>query len=429
MSAVVHIAAKDMRVLWRDKMGMFWVLGFPLFMALFFGAIFGGGGNGGGAKMPVAVIDEDRTDGSRAFTQRLRSSEALEVTESDLDSARTAVRKGDIVAFVRVEKGFGDSFALFGGQEMPLEVGIDPARRAEAGYLQGLVMQASFESLQTQISDPAKLRGRVQEQRDALSQSTGGDPHQREVVGNFLGSLDAFLGDVDAETYREGMPLAKPAEGGGLPSAKEVAVVREEDGPRTYYEISFPASITWGMLGCVSAFALSLIRERLSGTMLRLRVAPLSRAQVLAGKGLACFSACVISGALMLVLGHLVFGVRVESLALLALGLACSGACFVGIMMLLSTAGRTIQAVSGIGWGLFVVMEMIGGGTIPLMAMPAWLVKVSHFSPVKWAILALEGAIWRDFTFTEMLLPCGILVAIGAVCFVAGVVVLERQRG
>ena len=33
-------------------------------------------------------------------------------------------------------------------------------------------------------------------------------------------------------------------------------------------------------------------------------------------------------------------------------------------------------------------------------------------SPVKWSILALEGAIWRDFTAQQMLLPCVVLVAI-----------------
>jgi ABC-2 type transport system permease protein len=41
-------------------------------------------------------------------------------------------------------------------------------------------------------------------------------------------------------------------------------------------------------------------------------------------------------------------------------------------------------------------------------------------SPVKWAILAFEGAIWRGFSWQEMMLPFAILLATGAVTFLLG---------
>ena len=53
--------------------------------------------------------------------------------------------------------------------------------------------------------------------------------------------------------------------------------------------------------------------------------------------------------------------------------------------------------------------------------MPSWMQALSHVSPVKWAILAMEGAVWRGFSFNEMLLPCGILVGVGLLCFAIGV--------
>jgi ABC-2 type transport system permease protein len=58
--------------------------------------------------------------------------------------------------------------------------------------------------------------------------------------------------------------------------------------------------------------------------------------------------------------------------------------------------------------------------------MPSFMKTLSHFSPVKWSILSLEGAIWRGFTMSEMLLPCGALVLTGAVCLVTGTAVLSR---
>ena len=46
------------------------------------------------------------------------------------------------------------------------------------------------------------------------------------------------------------------------------------------------------------------------------------------------------------------------------------------------------------------------------------LIEVSVKS--RWAILALEGAIWRDFGPAEMAGPCAILLAVGLVTFVIG---------
>ncbi len=98
-------------------------------------------------------------------------------------------------------------------------------------------------------------------------------------------------------------------------------------------------------------------------------------------------------------------------------------------MMMMSVLGKTEASVSGTGWGLFMIFSMTGGGMVPLMMMPSWMVTVSHFSPVKWSVLAAEGAIWRGFGFAELLQPLGILLAIGAIGFTVGVVILQRNDG
>jgi ABC-2 type transport system permease protein len=149
-------------------------------------------------------------------------------------------------------------------------------------------------------------------------------------------------------------------------------------------------------------------------------MAPLGRGQILAGKALACFITMICLSVALLAFARVVFGVRPDSLPKLALVLVAVALCFVGIMMLLSVLGRTEQAAAGIGWAVILVMAMLGGGMLPLFFMPKWLQTLSHFSPVKWGILAMEGAMWRGFSYTEMLLPCALLLAIGTVCFAAG---------
>ncbi|HRP62893.1 MAG TPA: ABC transporter permease, partial [Phycisphaerales bacterium] len=88
--------------------------------------------------------------------------------------------------------------------------------------------------------------------------------------------------------------------------------------------------------------------------------------------------------------------------------------------MLLSVLGKTEAAAGGIGWAVLLVMAMLGGGMVPLFLMPGWMQSISHISPVKWAVLALEGAIWRGFSPAEMLLPCAVLLGVGAGGFLLG---------
>jgi ABC-2 type transport system permease protein len=64
---------------------------------------------------------------------------------------------------------------------------------------------------------------------------------------------------------------------------------------------------------------------------------------------------------------------------------------------------------------------------VPLFALPGWMQTAGTLSPVKWGILALEGALWRGFGWAELALPCGILLAVGAVGFGLGVRRFDRS--
>ena len=93
----------------------------------------------------------------------------------------------------------------------------------------------------------------------------------------------------------------------------------------------------------------------------------------------------------------------------------------VGLAMGLAPFADSEEGAAGIARAVPMILAMIGGGTIPLFAMPPFFEKLSSISPFKWAILAAEGGMWRDFSLAQMALPCGILLAIGAAAFTLGV--------
>jgi ABC-2 type transport system permease protein len=143
---------------------------------------------------------------------------------------------------------------------------------------------------------------------------------------------------------------------------------------------------------------------------------------------LACFLACVGVIAILLIIGSSFFRVQIPDPLKVALAGVCSAICFVGIMMFISVLGKTEQAVSGAGWAIMLLLAMFGGCMLPLTFMPGWMQAISNFSPIKWCILALEGAIWRQFSYMEMVQPCVILIAVGIVFFTIGVRVFSRTE-
>jgi ABC-2 type transport system permease protein len=421
MKKVLFLALKDLKVLLSSKGNIFWVFGFPVLFALFFGAIYSGIG-----KEPtginIAIVDEDKSEFSGSFVSKLESEEALKIVRADRDGAIEQVRKGQIAAAVVLKKGFGDGFeAMLNSDDPKLEIAADPSRKMEGGYLQGLLAKAQFEAMGEKFTDRKWMRSQINLWRDEVKDTNERNAEQAKLYSNFFDSFDTLLKDVNEEDYKAGFK-------GNMLNFTKLDVSREYNGPITPFQITFPQALLWGILGCTVSFAISIVKERTHGTFERLRIGPIGRAHILGGKGLACFITCVFIICALYVGAKTIFKMPIGNLPLFVLAALCTLLCFVGIMMFTCTLGRTEQSVGGAGWAMLMIMAMLGGGMVPLVFMPSWLRPLSHISPVKWSIFALEGAIWRNFSLMEMISPCLVLLAIGIIAFLLGVVMLRRQE-
>jgi ABC-2 type transport system permease protein len=408
MRPLVALAQKDLRVLTRIRMAVFFTVAWPVLVAVMFGFAFGGPPEDAAA-LGVALVDEDASEGSRAFVARLADSGFFDLAPMSRADAETAVRRGQRSAYLVIRKGFSErSERMFYGEPREIEVGTDPSRKAEAAMIEGLLMKVAAEDMQRALGDPTSSRAMV----DQALENLRGAPAAPGGLQRFLEELKTFLGSQPSGGFggAQWQPLkVTPAE-----------VAGDRRGPTNAFQVTFPQGVLWGLLGCVMSFAISLSSERTRGTFVRLEMSPLSRAQILGGKALACVVSMSVVQALLYLIGYAVFGVQPASWPLLILASLAATIAFTGLMMLVATFGRNEQAVSGLGWALLMPLSMVGGGMIPQFLMPGWMATLGNISPVKWTILAIEGAVWRQFSLAEMALPCGILVAVGLVSFVLG---------
>jgi ABC-2 type transport system permease protein len=371
--------------------------------------------------MEIAIVNEDNSEFSSSYISKLESDEALKIVKLSRDEAIERVRKGKVAAAIILNKGFGDGFeALFSSEEPKLEIASDPSRKMESGYLQGLLAKAQFEALSEKFADRQWMKEQVALWRGELETATDLDFEDAELYLKFMDSLDTLLTDANDDSFETGFS-------GDILNFAQLNVNREYEGPITAFQVIYPQAMLWGILGCTATFAVSIVKERTNGTFNRLRIGPLGRAHILAGKGTACFITCVFIMCILSIGAKVIFKTPIVNFLLFIPAAVCTLLCFVGLMMFICTLGRTEQSAGGAGWAIIMIMAMIGGGMVPLVFMPSWLRPFSHISPVKWSIYALEGAIWRDFSLTEMISPCLVLLAIGFTAFLLGVAMLRRQ--
>jgi len=414
MRAMLAIAGKDLLQLSRDRGALFWIIAFPLVVSVLFGSIFGEGGQAGGP-IEIALVDDDGSDASGHMAKQLDESPSLKVQAKSLADASEAVRKGDLAAYVRFAQGFGAGAGVLPGDLAKLEVGIDPSKRVTAAMLQGALMEVIYAEVKNRLANREIVSAAVMRMVDRLA-----DGEDKQALLLALAPLEQVFARLDLSRLQGAFDIAGP---------QVVSVARSSSGqPHSAYDVTFPQSMSWAILAVVAFFAVVIARERETGTFLRLRLAPISIAWVLAGKGLAAWVAAVATALAVLAVGALGFGLNMGHYVQLAMALLCAGFCTSGMVMAFSVLGKSAQAVENGAWTTLLVMAMLGGGMMPLAVMPEWMQTVSHFSPIKWVVFAFEGVFWRGFTVTEMMLPCGILVGVGLVAYAIGATVHARAQ-
>lgn len=372
--AVATLALKDLRLMWRDRVGLVFTVWFPVCFAALFGAVLSGPGVP--QRAPLALVDRDGSAESAALVARLLAApEARAWLAPDEDHARRQVLAKRAAAALIIDPGFAKpdppthrAPGAAAPAALALRLLTDPSRAPEAAALRGVILPAA---LTARWGAPA-LAG----------------PPRALIHTEPLGPGAPQLG-------------APPPAGGG-------------------YAVSVPQGMLWGVMGAAMAFAGSLVAERRRGTLARLRVTPAGLTGLLVAKHAACAVTCMGVCALMVLLGVGLAGLRPVDWPLLVAASACTSLGFAGLMLLIAGLATSEPAASGMGWGVLMLLAMLGGATVPRALMPPWLSDLAGLSPVAWALDAFEHALWRGGGWPAATPQLVRLAALGVLAAAAG---------
>ena len=184
------------------------------------------------------------------------------------------------------------------------------------------------------------------------------------------------------------------------------------------------------MITAVISTALSVVREKESGTMEQVRMAPIDTFSFVVGKSIPYFLISLASAALIILAAMALFGLPMRGnwlSLLLALSLFISGA--LGTGLLISTAAETQQvAFQAAMLSSFLPTLILSGFIFPISSMPRALQLVTTIVPARYFLIALRGIVLKGTSITLLWPQMAALTIYALAMLVLASIRLARER-
>jgi ABC transporter DrrB family efflux protein len=188
------------------------------------------------------------------------------------------------------------------------------------------------------------------------------------------------------------------------------------------YQILVPSlTVTFAFFLVITTGGL-FVAERRQGTLLRLRLTPLHRWQILAGKLLPCFLVSVVQGLLLLIAGKIVFGMDwgAHPWWLFAVAI-CTSVAATGMALMIASWSKTESQVAVYGTLLVLVLAGVSGCLMPRDLMPEAMRQWSKVTPHAWALDAYNQLLLNPQPELGIVASaCGMLLLFGVVFLLIG---------
>ncbi|MBI3872500.1 MAG: ABC transporter permease [candidate division Zixibacteria bacterium] len=170
-----------------------------------------------------------------------------------------------------------------------------------------------------------------------------------------------------------------------------------------------PTYIVPGLIGVILTMtmvlitAAAIVRERERGTLESLITTPVTKTELMLGKIFPYIVVGYVQMTFVLLIGLIVFGVKVHGSLLLLYGV---GFLFIvaslGVGMVLSTIGKNQLQTMQMAFFFFLPNILLSGFMFPIASMPWIIQKFSHILPLTYFLVVLRGIVLKGTGFADL---------------------------
>ncbi len=354
MRTILHIIHKEFLQIFRNRimLGVLMVMPVIQLLILTYAATFEI------RNIPMFVVDQDRSAGSRALIDRFAASENFTIA-----GYSASAEQGDLALLTN------EAVMVLG---IPQHAGRDLVRAAP------VFISLRFDAV------------------DGFSASMA-NQYAMEILQIHNAGLSAGTGLAAAS------------------SVIDVTVSRWYN-PHFDYKIYMVPGILVLLVTVIGGLltALNVVREKETGTMEQINVTPITKTQFIVGKLMPFLILALILFSFGLLLGHFWFEVPVAgSLWLIYLVTTIYLMVVLGLGLTVSTIAETQQQAIFITWFFFVVFILLSGLFTPIDSMPLWAQWLTWANPVAWFIDVNRRVMLTGAGMADVWRSCLVLLAYG----------------
>lgn len=411
MKRVWLLVGKDFQKKWKNPTVIIGFMLIPLMFAFLFGLVFGGSGENTLPRIRVLVVDHDDSLVSRFFQTALSQGQLKEMIELHfMDREEDAVRRmeqGKASALLVINEGFGTE--VLKGNPVELRLVKNPSEQflpqivEEIVDTAGLLLSSLFSIFGEEIG---VIRGLVDQ----------GDVPDRSVsdlsirIKNRMEGISKLVFPPVVQLKQEVVRKETETSQGGISLQGYI----------------LPAISIMFLLFIINIVFEDLLRERESGTLLRMMASPMSLREFIWSKmaaaavfGVLCTLFLIGSGALLFQIDWGPPGTVL--LIVLALNILISG--FISVFY---TFIRTERQAGSIMSSVIIVMSLLGGSMVPVSSFPAPVRVLSRFTINYWGVEAFLQAQMRSAVVEILPILAG-MTAAGLILSLISAHILKRN--
>jgi len=392
---VLVIAFNSLKVTFRDKGNLIWLIIMPIVWTTLLGTISTPGG--GDEKIPVGFLNSDRGTYGEVFEEILKKEESIKIVamaEDDEDKMRNLVKDSKLSVGVIIPGDFSEKLKV----REQVVIKILKSERSSSYFLEELI-----EKIAERISIDALAANftveKISERRMVLEEEVLEDEKERMWEEAFV-KADAFF---------------EPAPSIGIEYVVLSVEKRDENIPMGVEASSPGFAVMFVMMGVCFA-GVAMVQERHNKTLTRLLTTLTKKFFIISGKMLGFFLVGFMQFMILILFGQFVLKVNWGNLPLGVLLLVVSYVLSVtGLGTLLSVVVRTSAQAGAFAVLISMVTSMLGGAWWPIEIVPKFMQTIARFTPQYWAINGFNKIITRGFGISEILPNFYVLLAISAI--------------
>jgi ABC-type multidrug transport system permease subunit len=411
MRKLFIIGFKDLKLAFRDRAALIFMLLAPFLLTLGLGAVTGSfsGGSSGIQEIPVIIVNQDGGQIGNALVELFQSNDLASLVAPTLmdgaTSAKLAVDENKAAAAIIIPSGFTQSIIPAQGQAtstevVQVELYSNPTMPTSVGVLKTILDEFMNQVEVGRVGGEVAVTGLITSGRIQVQDAA--------AMGQAMG-----ISQANASAESQSITLKNVTPNGKAVKFSMLALLA-------------PGMALMFLMYTTTNGGRTLLAERDLGTLPRLLVSPTTGTQVLGGKVVGIFLTGTLQMLILIAGTAMLFGLQWgDQQAVLVLVLAAVfGA--TGWGMLVAAISKTPGQVSAIGSAIMLTFGVLGGSFFNLDIMASWFRLVAKISPNAWGMdgfttLALGG------TLVDIWQPVLALIVMGALLFAVAVVVFNRR--